>query len=71
MSNKLNDNEIINAYSYENLVKRFLEYCKIINMDVVKNDGHIFECSIQGFALRFVRLFISSSLLYFILLLDK
>ena len=49
MSNKLNDNEIINAYSYENLVKRFLEYCEIINMDVVKNDGHIFECPIQGF----------------------
>ena len=49
ISNKLNDNEIINAYSYENLVKRFLEYCEIINMDVVKNDGHIFECPIQGF----------------------
>ena len=28
------DNEIINAYSYENLVKRFLEYCEIINMEV-------------------------------------
>ena len=47
LKQNLNKEELLKAYSYSNILYNSLKFCNIINMGVVKHDGHIFKCPID------------------------
>lgn len=48
LNQNLTKEELLETYSYNNILNNSLKFCNTINMGVVKHDGHIFKCPIEG-----------------------